>query len=165
MAFCATSECWWEGHSLSITKTTENQTASTGDKTNTVQEGRAPLLHTRTSDCRRCLQRERQQSKLCQEPGNVLKRWGFCFCPTQPGHPMGTKSSLWPGGSRERSSRPCSRFPPRSVLLSVSYMSKLTGTLAWWLAAGPSLSFFSFPTSSPWKGGCVWKRNRKGQDM
>lgn len=45
MAFCATSECWWEGHSLSITKTTENQTASTGDKTNTVQEDRAPLLH------------------------------------------------------------------------------------------------------------------------
>lgn len=52
MAFCAMSECWWEGHSLNITKNTENQTAFTRDKTNTVQEDRAPLLHTRTSDCR-----------------------------------------------------------------------------------------------------------------
>lgn len=44
------SECWWEGHFLGITKTTENQAAFTGDKTNTVQEDRAPLLHTRTSE-------------------------------------------------------------------------------------------------------------------
>jgi hypothetical protein len=152
MAFCATSECWWEGHSLSITKTTEQQTAFTGDKTNTVREDRAPLLHTRTSDCRRWLQRRKQKSKLCQEPGNVLRQWGFCFCSTQPVHPTGTKSSLWSGSSRELSSRLCSRFPPVVIFLPVS---KLTGSLAW-LAAGPSLSFFSFSDfSSLEKGMCV----------
>lgn len=155
MAFCAMSECWWEGHSLSITKTTEKQTVFTGDKTNTVREDRAPLLHTRTSDCRRWLQRRKQKSKLCREPGNVLRRWGFCFCPTQPVHPTGTKSSLWSGSSRELSSRLCSRFPPMVIFLPGSNTSKLTGTLAW-LAAGPSLSFFSFPDFlSLEKGMCV----------
>lgn len=41
-AFCVPSECWWEGHSLSSSKTTEKQTALTGDKTNTAQRTEHP---------------------------------------------------------------------------------------------------------------------------
>lgn len=102
MASCAMSECWWEGHSLGITETTENQIAFTGDKTNTVQEDRAPLLHTGTSEGdSKGRNRKASFSKsqeMCSRGGVSVSAPHSQFIP----HDL---SPLWSGGSRELCSK------------------------------------------------------------
>lgn len=138
-----------ERATVSVTKTTENQTDSRGEKPNTVQEGRVPFLHTRLSiRMEKATPKEKngkaslsRTKEMCSNDGfPVPVRHGLFFL--QEG------SVLWSGGSRELSSRPCSRAPWHLRVTTCGFMlqpRKLPGPLEWWLLLAPVPSFLSFP--------------------